>query len=132
MNEAAPFVERMADVGPAAVPELLTLLDEALQRPWHARWRVLAGIRAALQRLGPDAAPAVARIQALLEKSPSPLLNSYGDRVEWLVALRLMGVASDQLPVGSANLSADRRAAELNRIEQLVRVYRKSRVPRPN
>ncbi len=132
VNEAAPFVERLADVGPAAVPELLTLLDESLQRPWHARWRVLAGIRAALQRLGPDAAAAVARIQALLEQSPSPLLNSYGDRVEWLVALRLMGVAADQLPVGSANLSADRRAAEVNRIEQLVRVYQKSRAPRPN
>ena len=44
-NEAAPFVERMADQGESAVPELLTLLDGSLQKPWHARWRVLEGIR---------------------------------------------------------------------------------------
>jgi hypothetical protein len=131
VNEAAPFLERMADLGPAAVPELLAILDESLPRPWHARWRTLAGIRAAFQRLGPDAAPAAARIRTLIEDSPHSLLNSYGDRVDWLVTLRLMGVDTRDLPLGIKDLPEDKLAAEVRRIEQQVQRYQKSRQPRP-
>lgn len=129
-GEAAPFVERMADQGAAALPELLTLLDESLQKPWHARWRALEGIREAFKRLGPEAASAAPRIQSLIERSPSSLLNSWGDRVEWLVALRLMGVPADDLPLRRRQAkppSPTEVASDIQSIEQQVQRYREDR-----
>jgi hypothetical protein len=88
---------------------------------------VLEGIREAFKRLGPEAAPAVPHIQSLIEKSPSSLLNSFGDRTEWLVALRLMGVAPEDLPVGIRQPDPTKVASEIHRVEQLVQRYRQSR-----
>ncbi|MCA9052537.1 MAG: hypothetical protein KDA75_01815 [Planctomycetaceae bacterium] len=121
---AAPFVERMADRGPEVVPELLALLDASLPQPWHARWRILDGIREALTRLGPEAAMAAPRIQALIEESPRSLLNSYSDRKEWLVALHLMGVGADDLPYGAGSRDPAQIASEFKRVEQGVQRYK--------
>lgn len=126
-DEAAPFVERMADQGAAAVPELLALVDASLKKPWHARWRLLAGVREAFKRLGPEAAAAAPTIQSLIEKSPSTLLNTSGDRSQWLVALRLMGVAAKDLPLGIHQLKPEKAASEIQRIEQQVERYREER-----
>lgn len=123
VNEAAPFVARMADVGGEATPKLLTLIEEATKRPWHARWRTLEGVRVAFQRLGPAASQAVPRIQTWIEASPSALLNTYGDRMEWLVALRRMGVPADDLPLGVKNQTPAERKSDLERVERRAERY---------
>ncbi|MEZ6043365.1 MAG: hypothetical protein R3C20_22940 [Planctomycetaceae bacterium] len=123
VTEAAPFVERMADLGPDAVPQLMALLDQSLEMPWHARRQVLSGIREACKRLGPEAAGVIPRIQALIENSPTSLLNSRSDRREWLIALHLMGVGLSDLPLGLPTSESARLAAEFRSIQQQARRY---------
>ncbi|MCA9214733.1 MAG: hypothetical protein KDB27_16795 [Planctomycetales bacterium] len=120
VNEAAPFIERLADQGPVVVPKLMELIDEASTKPWRARWRILRGVREAFKRLGPDAAKAAPRIKSLIVDSPRTLLNSADDRLEWLVALHLMGVAAEDLPHFDKKLSSDQVAAEFKRVENRV------------
>lgn len=128
--DAAPFVERMADLGPSALPELQTVLDETLTKPWHARWRVIDGVREAYKRLGVDALPAASHILMLIEKSPSSLLNTSGDRKEWLIALRLMGVPIEELPFLTRPGQTAQLASEKHRIEQQVQRYRQEKKAR--
>ena len=99
--EAAPFLERLADQGAVVVPELLGILDQVVEKPWHERFRVVRGIREAFKRMGPDAALAIPRIRSLLAERRSPLTNSADDRLQWLVALARMGVPVEELPYGS-------------------------------
>ncbi|MCS7465637.1 hypothetical protein NZK35_02990 [Stieleria sp. ICT_E10.1] len=101
VQEAAPFLERLADQGTAVVPELLGILDQVVEKPWHERFRVVRGIREAFKRMGPDAAMAIPRIRSLLAERRSPLTNSADDRLQWLVALARMGVPVEELPYGS-------------------------------
>ncbi|MCA8995621.1 MAG: hypothetical protein KDA80_01500 [Planctomycetaceae bacterium] len=126
-HEAAAFVERMADQGRPAIPDLLALLDESLEQPWHGRWRVLRGICEAFKRLGPEAIDAAPRIHSMIQDSPHTLLNSSGDRREWLVALYLMGTAVEDLPFGIETLEPAQIDTERRRLERLVEVYQKSR-----
>ncbi|KAA5539226.1 hypothetical protein FYK55_25255 [Roseiconus nitratireducens] len=97
-HQAAPFVERLADQGQAAVPQLLAILDQSLDQRWHDRWHVLKGLRNAFKRLGPEGAQAIPRVQSLLATSNSPLSNSAKDRREWTAALTAMDVAAEDLP----------------------------------
>jgi hypothetical protein len=127
VNEAAPFVERLADQGPDAVPQLMAILDASLEKPWHARWRVLEGICEACKRLGPDATAAAPQIRSLIETSPKALLNSSDDRQQWLVALHLMGVEIKDLPFGVKALEPAKLASESRRILQQVQRYAKDR-----
>lgn len=125
--ESAPFIERMADLGPAALPDLMALLDSALKVPWHARWRVLEGIREACKRLGPEAAPVMPRIQALIEASPRELLNTWDDRIDWLVTLRLMGASEAELRRAMPDRLQDRFPQDFRSIEQQAQRYRDER-----
>ncbi len=131
-DAAAPFVERMADQGEAAIPELMALLDKSLEVPWHARWKVLRGIREAFKRLGPDGAVAVPRIMLLIQNTPNSLLNSAGDLKEWLIAMYLMGVDAKELPFRTMQLSPAELASEIKQLEQQVQRYEKSRRPHGN
>ncbi|WP_372894803.1 hypothetical protein [Stieleria sp.] len=99
--EAAPFLERLADQGAVVVPELLGILDQVVEKPWHERFRVVHGIREAFMRLGPNAAMASPHIRSLLAERPSPLTQSAEDRLQWLVALARMGVPVEELPYDS-------------------------------
>lgn len=121
---AAPFLERMADRGPEAVPELIAILEASLEKPWHARRQVLEGICEAFKRLGPDAAAAVPRIRSLMEDLPSSLLNSYDDRFEWLVALNLMGVEPENLPFENTTLGPAELASDIQRVKKQARRYK--------
>ncbi|WP_145290077.1 hypothetical protein [Pirellulimonas nuda] len=99
-TEAAPFIARVADLGPArAVPVLEAALETALRVPsWSGRRRLVEGVRSGFARLGPGGAPAAAWIQELFLRRPSPILNNAGDADDWRFALARMGVAIDDLP----------------------------------
>ena len=125
--EAAPFLERLADQGEPAVPELLGLLEEVLDRPWHQRWRVLKGLRRAFARLGPQATEATPRIVQLLSEQRSPLTNSAGDRMEWLVALNRMGVVAEELPFRRRVQTPAEREREAKRVRDHVRRFEAAR-----
>ncbi|MCA9166933.1 MAG: hypothetical protein KDB23_04670 [Planctomycetales bacterium] len=96
--EAAPFLERLADQGEPGVQQALSLLHTVIERPWHARWRVLEGVRDSFSRAGTKAVSAIPTIQSLLSMPRSPLVNTASDRDKWLVALYWMGVSLDDLP----------------------------------
>lgn len=120
----------MADLGPSALPELQTVLDETLTKPSACAWRVIDGVREAYKRLGVDALPAASHILMLIEKSPSSLLNTSGDRKEWLIALRLMGVPIEELPFLTRPGQTAQLASEKHRIEQQVQRYRQEKKAR--
>jgi hypothetical protein len=125
-TEAAPFVARVADLGPArAVPALEAALETGLRIPsWSERRLLVEGVRSGFVRLGPGGAPAAAWIQELFLRRPSPILNNAGAADDWRFALARMGVAIDDLPFFPNQSERDaerirRRIAErLRRYEQ--------------
>ena len=129
LQEGASFVERMADRGEAAVPELLDAVASALEQPWHRRWRTLRGAREAFKRLGTDAEGAIATIRPLLARRDSPLVNSADDRLEWLVALARLGVPLDELPY-LERWTEEERVARAERVRWAVERYQRSRAQR--
>jgi hypothetical protein len=100
-QQAAPLIATLADLGPdRAIPKLDEMLDTAIGLPhWRDRRSMIAGIRAAFVRLGPQASAAVPRIRELFLRRPSPIMNNAGDADQWRFTLARMGVAIDDLPV---------------------------------
>ncbi|MFN9603248.1 MAG: hypothetical protein ACK6A7_07345, partial [Planctomycetota bacterium] len=60
------FVERIADRGPSAIPELLSLLEASQEQPSGVRSNLWEGIRNAFKRLGPKAAQAAPKILSMM------------------------------------------------------------------
>lgn len=100
-QQAAPLIETLADLGPEkAMPKIDEMLDLAIGLPhWRDRRSAVAGIRAALVRLGPQASSAVPRIRELFLRRPSPIMSNAGDADQWRFAMARMGVAMEDLPV---------------------------------
>jgi hypothetical protein len=123
-NYALPFLERMADQGPSVLPELLYMLRSLRDvSAWH-RPGLSEQIRNAFKRLGPDAAPAAPKIIAMIQKSPDDFLDTQDDAIEWLVALRLMGVEEKDLLRTLRHMSSEDAARILAAVNQRVRQQR--------
>jgi hypothetical protein len=96
---SSAVIARLADRGASAVPLLTTILQEdARVEPWAKRQWVMADVRRALTRLGPEAAPALPTVERLFGAQRSPLTNSWGDAQAWRVAMVRMGKPIDTLP----------------------------------
>ncbi|QDS94736.1 hypothetical protein FF011L_35170 [Roseimaritima multifibrata] len=122
-QQAAPLIATLADVGPEhAIPKLDAMLDTAIALPhWSDRRTLIAGIREALVRLGPQASAVVPRIRELFLIRPSPIMNSSSDAGQWRLALARMGVAIEDLPVlpNQSPPSADRNLRRVaNKLER--------------
>jgi hypothetical protein len=89
---ASPFLGRIADQGPSVLPELLLMLENSRKLSPQKRSELSKELRNALKRLGSDAAPALPKILAMIESSPSHFFDRHEDKIEWLVTLRLLGV----------------------------------------
>jgi hypothetical protein len=89
---SSAVVARLSDLGPGAVPLLLDLLNEDVRvQPWAKRQWILADIRRAFSRLGPDAAGALPTVERLFEMPRSPLTNTSNDADAWRVTMVRMG-----------------------------------------
>jgi hypothetical protein len=89
---SSALVARLSDQGAAAVPTLLKLLNEDVQvYQWWQRAGILADIRRAFSRLGPDAAGALPTVERLFDMRNTPLTNSWNDAQDWRVAMVRMG-----------------------------------------
>ena len=125
-QDAAPFLERVADLDPQrAVPMLQAALATAIELPtWQARRSLVEGIRAALVRMGPQASMAAAQIQELFLSRPSPIMQTSKDADQWRFALARMGLELDELPMfptqssDTANRIRSKVAMMLQRYEQ--------------
>ncbi len=115
--EAAPFIARVADLGPnRAVPVLEAALETAIRLPsWSERRSLITSIRSGLVRLGPGGAASSARIIELFLQRPSPILANAGDADDWRVALARMGVAIDDLP-----FFPNQSASSIERIQRRI------------
>ncbi len=99
---SSALIARLADRGASAVPLLMTILLEDVQvEPWAARQWVMADVRRALTRLGPDAAPALPLVERLFNMKRSPLTNIWGDAQGWRAAMVRMGKPIETLPFPS-------------------------------
>jgi hypothetical protein len=93
------LVERLADQGKASVPELLRILQEDVGvQPWAARQSMLAAVRRAFIRLGPDAAGALPTVIALFDRPDSPLTTAHTEEDDWRVAMVRMGRPIEDVP----------------------------------
>jgi hypothetical protein len=98
-KDAGPFIERLADRGPAAVPELIAILEDALNlEPWNARRDLVRGSRRGLARLGHAAAPALPTVLRLFGDSGGLLTHEWNGSQEWRVAMVRMGLDPADLP----------------------------------
>lgn len=96
-KDSAPLIERLADRGPAALPDLVAILqDSAAIEPWRARENLVRGARRGLARLGPAAKPALPLVLRLFAQNR--LGDSWRNSVEWRVAMVRMGLPPEQLP----------------------------------
>jgi hypothetical protein len=96
---APRLVERLADQGKAGVPELVRILQEDVRvEPWAKRQYMVAAVRRALIRLGPDAASALPVVIELFEQPDTPLANNENEMDRWRVAMVLMGRPIEDVP----------------------------------
>jgi hypothetical protein len=96
---APGLVQRLADQGKAGVPELVRILQEDVRaEPWATRKEVLAAVRRALIRLGPDAASALPAVIELFDQPDTPLANLSNEMTEWRVAMVRMGRPIGDVP----------------------------------
>jgi hypothetical protein len=96
---APGLVERLADQGKAGVPELVRILQEDVRvEPWAKRMWILAAVRRALIRLGPDAAGALPAVIELFDQPDTPLANSSDEMRDWRVAVVRMGRPIEDVP----------------------------------
>lgn len=91
--EAAPFMERIADAGPEALPLIMGHLERVARIPkWETRKPQMRSLRRALCRLGRDAAPAIPLIRELWFIEPqTPLMQSHNEAEQWRMTLVLLG-----------------------------------------
>jgi hypothetical protein len=95
---SSALVARLADQGPRAVPLLLDLLNEDVRvYEWWKRAGILADIRRAFSRLGPEAATALPTVERLFDEPHSRLTNSSNDAEAWRIAMVRMGKPVDTL-----------------------------------
>lgn len=98
-RDAAPFIERLADRGPASLPDLIAILKDSAQiEPWSARRNLVRGARRGLARLGHAAGPALPTVLQLFGDSGGPLTNEWNGSQEWRVAMVRMGLDPARLP----------------------------------
>jgi len=93
------LIERLADQGKAAVPELLRILQEDLRgEPWPSQQAVVTAVRVAFVRLGPDAASALPAVIALFDQPETPLAVSSEQMDKWRIAMVCMGRPIEDVP----------------------------------
>ncbi len=96
---APGLVQRLADQRKAGVPELVRILQEDVRvEPWSTRKDVLAAVRRALIRLGPDAAGALPAVIELFDQPNTPLANNKDEMDRWRVAMVRMGRPIEDVP----------------------------------
>jgi hypothetical protein len=95
---APGLVERLADQGKAAVPELVRILQEDAREPWHKRHWVLRAVRRAFVRLGPDAVGALPVVIELFDQPDTPLANDFSEMFGWRITMVLMGRPVEDVP----------------------------------
>ncbi|EMI40723.1 hypothetical protein [Rhodopirellula sp. SWK7] len=98
--DAAPFIERLADLGSRGVDPLVrTMQHAAMTIPhWHVRRPIIESVCRGLTELGTDASDALPIVQSLFEQKKSPLTNSAKDALNWRVAMARMGLDVTELP----------------------------------
>jgi hypothetical protein len=121
--DTAPFLERLADTGPAGLQRLTSLIQEfARIDSWPKRQPLIRAVRRGFARMGIAAEPALSVVLPLLGPESSPLVNEWQEQQEWNMTLVRMGLPVDRLPM-SSNLSADQVAQERQRTLEAVRKY---------
>ena len=113
-KDATPLIERLADRGPAALPDLVAILqDSAAIEPWRARENLVRGARRGLARLGQAARPALPLVLRLFAEKR--LGDSWRNSVEWRIAMVRMGLPPEQLPFPESSKpeQIDRDRAEI-------------------
>jgi hypothetical protein len=118
---APGLVERLADQGKAGVPELARILQEDVRaEPWAKRKYILAAVRRALIRLGPDAASALPVVIELFDQPNTPLDDEIDD---WRVAMVRMGRPIEEVPFPpwfTIEQTAQRRSEIMRRAERAL------------
>jgi hypothetical protein len=100
---APGLVRRLADQGKACVPELVRILQEDVRAEPSAKRRdMLAAVRQALIRLGPDAAGALPAVIELFDQPSTPLASDQDDMDRWRVAMVRIGRPIEQVPLPPA------------------------------
>ncbi len=120
-SEAPALVQRLADQGKEAVPELARILQEEMQvEPWPTRQGVLTAVSRAFVRLGPDAASALPLVIELFDELNSPLAVGSGAADGWRAAMVSMGRPIDEVPF-PPNFTAAQIASSRAEIERILR-----------
>ena len=95
---SSALVARLSDQRAAAVPLLIALLREDVTvEPWSKRRGMMADLRRAFTRLGPDAASALPIVERLFDAPGMPLANEWREARDWRVAMVRMGKPIDSL-----------------------------------
>jgi hypothetical protein len=122
--KAPGLVERLADQGKAGVPELVRILQEDVRvESWAERRWIVAAVRRALVRLGPDAAGALPAVIALFDQAETPLANNSDQMDAWRIAMVRMGRPIDDVPF-PAIYGVEQTAQRRSRIMQSVERWR--------
>jgi hypothetical protein len=123
----------LADQGQAGVPELIRILQEDVRvTPWFRRQYVLAGVRRALIRLGPDAAGALPAVIELFDVPHTDLANDWNGTNWWRVAMARMGRPIEEVPFPpqfTAAQIADERS-HIQRVAERVRNHPDEQIER--
>lgn len=100
LRMSAPgLVLHLADQGKAGVPELVRILQEDVRvEPRTMREDVIAAVRRAFMRLGPDAASALPVVIELYDQGGTLLAYGSSEKDEWRVAMVLMGRPLEDVP----------------------------------
>jgi hypothetical protein len=115
---APGLVLHLADQGKAGVPKLVRILQEDVRvEPRKMRDDVLAAIRRAFIRLGPDGASALPVVIELFDHTP--LAYGSKEKDEWRVAMVLMGRPLEDVPF-EPGLPAEKIAQHRTDLMRLV------------
>ena len=121
---APGLVERLADRGKAGVPELVRILQEDVRvEPWATRKDVLAAVRRALIRLGPDAASALPAVIELFDQPDTPLADNSDQMDAWRIAMVRMGRPIEDVPFSPVH-TVEQIPRERSRIMRAVKTAR--------